>query len=303
MRKIGLIVCCIFAGFSVSAQQPEQVLLSPRRQAQIELEKQQSQEAALKRLENITAGIYDRTSIPRPVYQNIAKLYRKPTDKELEVLSPEKEDLEKFAAFLQQPNTGIIKLVRDYGCAENPGVVVSATADCMAYTLPGAGSSYSFRINNYQIRRLSDLTYTGNSFQSTGIMLHGLLVNIGDVPLEDVSAATKGAGFLIDFAAATDLKAALKLDTQIINGIKKEGFVYRRNLAAEENATYLLRSIAYKGKLLRSVQGITFNELDFDKRKDVTIAFRVIRRDPDSTTIIWKELDSKKSPAIKNDDK
>jgi hypothetical protein len=303
MRSLGLIICCIFTGFSVSAQSIDPSLVSPRRQAQAERDRQQSQEDQLKRLENITAGIYDRTTIPRPVYQNIAKIYRKPSDKELEVLSPAKDDLQRFAAFLQQPNTGITRLVKDYGCAENPNSIVVASADCLVYTMPGAGSSFSFRINNYQLRRLSDLTYTGNSFQSTGIMLHGLLVDIGDVPLEDVSAATKGAEFLINFKPATDLKSAFKIDSQVIEGIKKDGFLYRRNLAAAEGTTYLLRSIAYKGKLLRAVQGITFNEFEFDKRKDVTIAFRVVRRDAESATIIWKELDSKKSPLIKSDDK
>jgi hypothetical protein len=295
MRNFSLVICCIFTVFSVNAQR--------QNQAQIEVENQQRQQRQFERIRNISAGIYNKTDGLKPVSQNISKLYRKPTEKELKILSPENEDLQKFAAFLQQPNTGITKLVKDYGCAENPGVVVGASADCLTYTMPGAGSSYSFRTNNYQIRRLSDLTYTGNSFQSTGIMLHGLLVNIGDIPLEDVSAATKGAEFLINFEPAKDLQTALKIDSEINGGIKKEDFLYRRNLAAQENTTYLLRSIAYKGKLVRVVQGITFNELDFDKRKDVIIAFRVVRRDADSTTIIWKELDSKKAPGIKVNDK
>jgi hypothetical protein len=295
MRNFSLIICCTLIVFSVHAQR--------RNEAQIQVENQQIQERQFERIKDISAGLYKKPDPPKPVYQNISKFYRKPTDKELKMLSPEQADVQRFAAILQQPNTGIIKLVKDYGCAENPGVLVAASPDCLTYTMPGAGSSYSFRTNNYQIRRLSDLTYTGNSFQSTGIMLHGLLVNIGDVPLEEVSAQTKGAEFLVKFAPATDLQSAHKVDLQVIDGIKKEGFVYRRNLAARENTTYLLRSIAYKGKLMRVVQGVTFNEFDFDKRKDVIIAFRVVRRDAESATIVWKELDSKKSPALKTDDK
>jgi hypothetical protein len=50
----------------------------------------------------------------------------------------------------------------------------------------------------------------------------------------------------------------------------------------------------------RAVQGITYDEFRFDKRRDVTVAFRVIRvHDDGSVTIAWRRLADKKSPSIK----
>ncbi|MEP6903579.1 MAG: hypothetical protein ABJA66_17785, partial [Actinomycetota bacterium] len=233
------------------------------------------------------------------VVQNIESIYRKPTSKERKLLAPNPEDLKKFDEFLGKSDTGIIKLVPDFGCAANPNVIV-ASPDCLKYSMPGAGSSYSFRVNNYRIQRLADLTYTKNSFQAIGILLHGILVDIGDVSLEQVSLDTKGLKFLIDFIPTEDYKKGREIDREFLQGIKKEGFLYSRAVAAKENTTYILRSVAYRGKSYRAVQGLTYDEFDFDKRKDIIVAFRIIRTDEDgSITILWKELESKKSPTIK----
>jgi hypothetical protein len=251
----------------------------------------------------IDALRHSREANPNLVRQisrkNIEPLYRKPTDKELKLLMPNRIDVEKFADFLRQPNTGITKLAADFGCAENTTIVV-ASEDCLKYTMPGAGSSYSFRIENYRIRRLADITFTDNSFQATGVLIHGIFVNIGDVALENVSLNTKGLKFLTDFKPESDFEKAKEIDLQLAKGIKQDGFLYRRALYAKDNTTYVLRSIAYRGSFYRVVQNISYNELAFDKRKDVIVAFRIVRRDDDgSVTILWKELTRNNSPKIK----
>jgi hypothetical protein len=49
----------------------------------------------------------------------------------------------------------------------------------------------------------------------------------------------------------------------------------------------------------RAVRGISYNELDFDKRRDVIVAFRVVRMDPDgSISILWKQLADGESPKL-----
>lgn len=241
----------------------------------------------------------NRSFLQQIFLQSIQPLYRKPTREELQTLAPNTEDVRKFATFLKQPNTGMTRLAADFGCAENTKIVV-ATQNCLKYTMPGAGSSFSFRVKNYRIQRLADLTFTKNSFQTTGVMLHGILVKLGDVSLEQVSLNTKSVKFLTDFAAANEYEKALELERQLIIGIENDGFSYGSGLNAHENATYFLRSIAYRGTFMRAVQSVAYNELDFDKRKDILVAFRVIRRDADgSITILWKELESKKSPKLK----
>ena len=232
---------------------------------------------------------------------SIQPLYRKPTKEELQTLAPNAEDVRKYAEFLKQSNTGITRLVVDFGCAANPSIVV-ATPNCLKYTMPGAGSSFSFRTNNYRIRRLADLTFTGGSFQTTGVLLHGILVNLGDISLEQISLSTNGIKFLTDFVPATEFEKAAETERQLIAGIENGGFSYYSGLNAVENATYILRSIAYRGMFPQAVQNVAYNELAFDKRKDVLVIFRVIRKDTDgSITILWKEMQDKKSPKIKRE--
>lgn len=231
--------------------------------------------------------------------KNVEPLYRKPTGKELKAVEPRRELFAKYADFLRQPNTGLTKLIDDKGCAQNTKVVV-ATDNCLQYTMPGAGSSFSFRTQNYRIPRLADLTFTDKSFQASGILLHGIFVNIGDVPLEQVTLQTKGLKFLVDFQPEPDYEKGRAVDLKLVEGIRAEGFFYRRGLFIVENTTFALRSIAYDGKYYRAVNRVTYNEFNYDKRKDVIVVFRIVEKDEaGNVTILWKELREKDSPDIK----
>jgi hypothetical protein len=230
---------------------------------------------------------------------NVEPLYRKPTSKELKTVEPSRELFVKYAGFLRQPGTGLTKLIDDKGCAENTKVVV-ATDNCLKYTMPGAGSSFSFRTQNYRIPRLSDITFVANSFQASGVLLHGIFVNLGDVPLEAVSLQTKGLKYLADFQPEPDYEKGKAIDLQLTQGIRHDGFLYRRGLFMVENTTFALSSIAYGGKYFRAVKNLTYNEFDYDKRKDVIVIFRVVEKDEaGNVTILWKELRRTDSPDVK----
>lgn len=230
---------------------------------------------------------------------SVQPLYRKPTREELQTIAPSSGLLQKFNEFLRADNTGLFKLLVDIGCADNTNIVV-AKEKCLKFSMPGAGNSYSFRTNNYRIRHLADLTFSGKNFYVSGVLMHGIMVNIGDVPLESVTLQTSGLKFINEFQPTDDFEKAKLLDRQFVNGVTKDGFFYSRGLASVENTTYILRSIAYDGKIMRSVRGIPYNELDFDKRKDVTVAFRIVSLDADgSLTILWKELSRKDAPKFK----
>lgn len=229
----------------------------------------------------------------------VAPFYRKPTKKELSMLATDYDLKQKFSAFLNREDTGMFKLTVDVGCAENVNLV-AASEKCLNWTMPGAGNSYSFRLNSYRLRRLADLTFSKKHFVMTGVLAHGIMVNIGDVALENINLQTNGMKFLNEFQPAVDFESAKTIDGKLIEGIERDGFLYCRGLVALENTTYVLRSIAYNGKVMRAVRGITYNELEFDKRKDITVAFRVVRSHGDgSLTILWKELSIKDSPKIK----
>lgn len=230
--------------------------------------------------------------------QSLSKIYRKPTAKEVKLLSVEKEDQKKFASFLQQTDTGLTKLIIDRGCAESPNVY-NISEDCLKYSMPGAGSSFSFREKNYRLHRLSDLTYDGEDFHSSGILSHAIMTDAGDVALEDISDQKKPLKFLTDFKIADDFEQARQIDQTLSDGIENESLFYSRNIKAKENSTYILRVIAYRGSIYRALDGLVYDELDFDDRRDVTVAFRVVRRNAESVTILWKIISNQKAPALK----
>ncbi len=230
-------------------------------------------------------------------------LYRKPTKEELKAIAPNPQLFQKYAAFLKQSGTGLTKLVADAGCAESTKVIV-ATEDCMKYTMPGAGFAYSFRVDRYRIPRLADIIFSGGGFQASGVLLHGIFVNVGDVPLEKVSLQTKGMKFLVDFQPEPDYEKAKEIDRKLTEGIESDGFIYRRGLYAQKDTTFVLRSIAYSGTYFRAIRGITYNEFRFDKRRDIVVAFRIVETGADgSVTILWKELANKKSPKVERQEK
>ena len=231
--------------------------------------------------------------------KNVEPLYRKPTSKELEAVKPSAALFERYAPFLRQPDTGLTKLIDDKNCADNTKIVV-ATDVCLQYTMPGAGNSFSFRTESYRIARLSDIIFTNQSFQASGVLLHGIFVNLGDVPLNEVSLQTRGLKYLVDFEPEPDYEKGKALDAELTKGIRQDGFLYRRGLYIVENTTFALRSIAYGGKYFRAVGGLTYNEFDYDKRRDVMVVFRIVEKDEaGNVTILWKKLQEKASPDVK----
>ncbi len=306
MKNFILYLVLIFIGnILINAQQPNSAPTTGQ-QNQVREERIPSHlQDSTRRFEALrSAGEYNRrasNSARTAALQTISAIYRKPTKEELKLLAPEKEDIKKYAQFLRASDTGLTKLILDKGCAEYTSVL-NASEECRKYTMPGAGSSFSFRTGNHRIRRLADLNYREDGFYSPGILSHAILVNIGDFPLEQVTPQTNGIKFLYDFETAAEFEKAREIDARLIGGIENGGFRYSRNAEASENATYALRIIAYRGSYYRAVQGFVYDELDFDERRDITVAFRIVRRDADSITILWKLLTNQKSPAIKKPD-
>lgn len=231
--------------------------------------------------------------------KNIQPLYRESTDAELDFIAPNSEDTEAYAESLKKKNTGLIKLVNDQGCASNTNVV-DASPKCEGYTMPGAGSSYSFRFGDYRMFKLSDLNFKNDRFESLGVLTHGMMVNLGDIPLEDISTNTKGMKYLVKLKPAKDFNKAAEIAKDLTTGIKDDGFTYASILPVQNQSTYALRAIAYRGEALKVVEGLLFNELEMDKREDIIVIFRVVRLHPnEDVTILWKQLESSKSPELK----
>jgi hypothetical protein len=230
--------------------------------------------------------------------QNIKPLYRKLTKSELKLMAPMAEDLKTFASLLKLPNTGLAKFVNTAECAEDTEVL-SALPKCHAYYFPGAGASFSFRERRHRLRRLSDLLLAGENFYSPGVLMQGILVNLGQVPIEQITIGHRVVKTLTNFETAKTIPIAQKEWDMFAAGVEKDGLLFKSNMPVRVGETYLLRSIAYRGRFIRTVSQVVYNEIDYDDRKDIIVAFQVIRKDADeSVTIFWKELRSNDSPRL-----
>lgn len=256
----------------------------------------------LRPMTDSAAAVHNRVGADRVrehALREVKEFYRKPTKKELSLVAVDKTDERKYADFLKQNNTGISRLMPDHGCN---GLLKKKSDDkmCEKLTMPGGGSAFSFRRETYQFWELADLLFDGKNFYSLGGLSQGFLVNLGNISLSEVTLQTKGIGYLADYVPAENMDGAIGQNNKFATGVKNGDFIYRKALPAEPDATYVLRSVAYKGEVMREFKRIPYNELDFDERKDVIVAFQFIRKaDDGSVTILWKKLRENDSPKLK----
>jgi hypothetical protein len=278
----GLCVLALFVPCFAQAQSPSNEPM--RRQPD---KKTESFEKA--RSESAPSRVFQRRAI-LPFKKRISREQKK-------ILAPDVSDLQRYEVFLSQPNTGLIKLFPDIGCEED-AAVVRADEICLK-AIPMSGF-YSFREKEYTSSHLSDIRLKNDVLITDGLLTQGILVALGDVALETISLASGGMKFLNEFVPETQGAEALKQTKQIIKGINTDEHFYRKALFAKENMTYALRLIAYRGSFVQTFRGLPFDLLAGDERDDLTVAFRVLRKDKaGNLTILWKELLRKDAPKIK----
>lgn len=223
-------------------------------------------------------------------------LRTRPTREQKRRLQPNAQDLVKYAQFLDQPRTGIFRLTPDIGCTENTNVI-RADAVCLNYV--PESSYYSFREKEHTIEMLADIRLKNGFLISDGILSQGIMVQLGDVELEKLAPAADGLEFLSNFAPHTQGAEAQKQYIQMMRGVKVGKYEYKKAHPSVENTTYALRVVAYRGNIFRSFRGYRFDVLDGDKRIDLTLAFRVVRKDADgSVTLLWKEIERRNAPRL-----
>lgn len=235
-----------------------------------------------------------------PLLDSKTGIYRKPSKSEIEILAVSGSLLQQYSDLLAQPNTGIVKLNAESSCMSDAAQIV-ASEKCAPYRIPGAGTAYSFRTVSYRLPRLADIILLDGNFRTGGIYEQVVIANVGDIPLKDISLESSGMKYLLDLQPVNDVAAFTRYDKELQKGILSNGFLYRTWQPVKENSTFILRSIAYRGEFRRSIDGISYNELDFDKRRDVIVAFRVVDKDPaGNLTILWRALKEREAPKLKN---
>ncbi|MGI8494998.1 MAG: hypothetical protein ACR2L1_06770 [Pyrinomonadaceae bacterium] len=212
------------------------------------------------------------------------------------------DDLQTFKDVLKDSHTGIFRLFPDFNCESKFVVKVN---DNRLNVAPGL-SAYSFRRKVYSTNlEYFDIQLKKDLILAKGFLSQEILTVLGDIPIENVSLTSDGMKFLVDFKPEKKIQTVRNQYIQISNGIKTDGFLYSNTIKAKANTTYALRVTAYRKSLITrnrfflNVDDKRFATLSYDKRKDVILVFRIIRKDDDGRlTILWKELSRRNSPNL-----
>lgn len=191
---------------------------------------------------------------------------------EKKVLAVSDTDREEFAAFLSQPQTGIIRLLprETYDGNAKRGLAIN-----------GGGAFYSFVLKTHEYGRGSDIALEqGHLKVGFAGADYGLLLNLGDISLDQVANDHVATRALLDYtppAKEAEVRAEYR---KLWQGIELTGFNFKSRVPANVSNTYLLRSISIDDS-------------------DIVVAFRIVRKDTDSSLIlVYKVLKTFPKPTM-----
>ncbi|MGH9765795.1 MAG: hypothetical protein ACREAB_00035 [Blastocatellia bacterium] len=181
--------------------------------------------------------------------------------KETLFLAPAPEDFAAHSAFLQQPDTGLIRLLP----RETFQDVLS---------LRGWGAYYSFTRLTHEYGYGSDIELRrGNFLVGFAGIDYGFLVSLGGgVGLETVTLDHPGVRYLANYVPPLTEPEAREEQRRTGAGFVENGFSYGSRVTATLNTTYVVRPVQYE-------------------ISDDLVAFRFVRQDADGSVILlWKML-------------
>ncbi len=212
-------------------------------------------------------------------------------------------DVDRYKAFLTAAKTGIFKIFPNFDCVSK--TVVNIGGECAGY-VPET-SDFSFRSVAYTNRLYHDIGFERTGIISDSFFSQGILISLGDVPIEKVALELAEMKYLLGFKPDALVANAKQTSHSLYTGVDSNGFHYSSSVTPSENTTYVLRNIAYRfsNSLAplspdSTLTEIKFKSLELDARDDVIVVFRIIRKDDDGgLTIVWKELGRKEGPKLK----
>jgi len=231
--------------------------------------------------------------------KNISNSFRilRLTEKDKLAISLHPADAEKFAGLLKAPETGFVRLYDSSKCEMNRRII--NVNDPCPPNIAGRATSYSFRQKKYQTLVYSDISFENGRLKIAGINVLGFITNLGDVSLEGASLNSDGIRDLASYQPFSDFREVQRAFKVVERGFRVGDFSYRNVAALEENSTYAIRAVAYDGKVIARSGRFKFNILDRDKRDDVIVVFRPIRRHEDgSVSLLWRILFRQDAPKI-----
>jgi hypothetical protein len=219
-------------------------------------------------LATFTSTVCAQSSSRAEVLKDIAAKRAELQRLEDQFLSPADEDRAAYKELLSQPDTGLIRLL--------PREVYESEVykkNLKTLTIRGGGAFYSFARLTHEYGLGSDLMleagYLSSPVAGAG---YGMMIDLGDLSLDEITKDYPTALSLADYAAARDEPQARVEQRQLHAGRILDGATYKNRVPLKIGTTLLLRSINY----------------DFT---DVLVAFRTVRTDTDGSVIIaWKLL-------------
>jgi len=221
--------------------------------------------------------------------QNVWVFEYRFTSEEKRLLTPSPNDQQRYASLLGLEETRLIRL---YPWIRRRGVVsIEELVDRRSPEFNAHACLYSFTkerhgnaLNGFVDPRLgwAELKLGDGKFFTgfTGESL-GVLVALGDTPLETVTPVTEGVTGLTNIIPPDDYLEASALSRRNRAGFAMDRFKYGSSLPVLLNTTYVLRSTS-------------------NKRADLLIAFRVVRVASDGdVTIVWRKLKTYPKPSWK----
>ncbi len=232
------------------------------------------------------------------------------TKKEKLLLAVEAEELQKHEAFLQQPKTGLCKLLNFA-----PEVVNAKELQVQPIFPPlrGAGTYFSFVKQSHAADEWAQLriykgaflpgysifkrgadnprsigrqegssagSYNVHAFNITSGYALTVFTPLGDVPLDQVTAEHPAITLLTQYTPPPQMADFARETEKFLQGIQVGGATFSSGVLAQVNQTYGMRSVLYK-------------------KADVVIVFRVVRKETDgSLYLLWKEMKSYPAPKL-----
>ncbi|MFZ1701718.1 MAG: hypothetical protein WBO10_12675 [Pyrinomonadaceae bacterium] len=259
-----------------------------------ELAKQMDTRQKLARLNSVGAYVDDVWLEKGPLGLTIRyNQFLRPEDRRAIYIPP--VDITAYEDFLKEQKTGIVRLQSSDLCPQK--AIVLRGVDGCPNAIRGRATAFSFRAGRYRDTNLADIVFNGDKIAKSGALTIGILSDLGNADIDSLGITSEGVRQLSDFTPASVESEIDRQYTVLQRGAVIGNHVYGPEVTPVVGNTYVMRSVAYRGKTGNEGKGI--NPLLDDERVDVTVAFKVLRKLSDgSIVMVWKELERKDSPDI-----
>lgn len=226
----------------------------------------------------------------------------------MKLLAPEERFLREYERQLSDPRFGIIKLFSPVDCSVKISKprsedLLELSKKCPVTYMVGSARNFSFRKREYVDANKSDLTFENGRIFSNGLLTQSIMTDLGVRAITDVDLTSDGLSEIKKIVPSTDPTEIDKQNDLISKGITRGGFVLGRGFKPILNHIYALRVIAYRADLSTYASvfelRFRFNPFHDDRREDIFVTFKIIGEDETGVTIVWRELQRKKSPELK----